>query len=51
MRLHRVICLLWACLALTGCSALLEREYATVEPHSSKFWEEDPLRRQGGSVL
>ena len=41
MRLHRVICLLWACLALTGCSALLEREYATVEPHSSKFWESE----------
>lgn len=41
MRLHRVICLLWACLTLTGCSALLEREYATVEPHSSKFWESE----------
>ena len=41
VRLHRVICLLWACLALTGCSALLEREYATVEPHSSKFWESE----------
>ena len=41
MRLHRVICLLWACLALTGCNALLEREYATVEPHSSKFWESE----------
>ena len=41
MRLHRVICLLRACLALTGCSALLEREYATVEPHSSKFWESE----------
>jgi hypothetical protein len=24
---------------LTGCSAILEREYSTVEPHSSKFWE------------
>ena len=36
-----MICLLWACLALTGCSALLEREYATVEPHSSKFWESE----------
>ena len=41
MRLRRVICLLWACLALAGCGALLERDYATVEPHSSKFWESE----------
>lgn len=26
---------------LTGCSSLLEREYSTVEPHSSKFWESE----------
>ncbi len=26
---------------LTGCSALLERTYATEEPHSSKFWESE----------
>lgn len=26
---------------LTGCSALLERTYATTEPHSSKFWESE----------
>lgn len=26
---------------LTGCSALLERTYATAEPHSSKFWESE----------
>ena len=35
--------ILWAlilCL-LTGCSALLEREYVVSEPHSSKFWESD----------
>lgn len=32
---------LCACLLLTGCSALLEREYSTVEPHSSKFWESE----------
>ena len=35
--------ILWAlilCL-LTGCSALLEREYVVSEPHSSKFWESE----------
>ena len=26
---------------LTGCTPLLEREYSTVEPHSSKFWESE----------
>ena len=33
--------LLLACLLLTGCSALLERDYVSAEPHSSKFWESD----------
>lgn len=33
--LAAVLCL------LTGCSALLERTYATAEPHSSKFWESE----------
>ena len=32
--------LLSLCL-LTGCTPLLEREYSTVEPHSSKFWESE----------
>ena len=41
MKLHRLLCLLCACLTLTGCGALLEREYVTVEPHSSKFWESE----------
>ena len=41
MRLRRLLGLLCACLALTGCSALLERDYATVEPHSSRFWESE----------
>ena len=41
MKLRRLLCLLWACLTLTGCGALLEREYVTVEPHSSKFWESE----------
>nr|WP_325258091.1 hypothetical protein [uncultured Oscillibacter sp.] len=26
---------------LTGCAPLLERTYATAEPHSSKFWESE----------
>ena len=29
------------CLLLTGCASLLEREYSTVEPHVSKFWESE----------
>lgn len=33
--------LLCLCFLLTGCSSLLEREYSTVEPHSSKFWESE----------
>lgn len=34
------ILLLSLCL-LTGCASLLEREYSTAEPHSSKFWESE----------
>lgn len=30
-----------AILFLTGCAPLLEREYSTSEPHSSKFWESE----------
>lgn len=30
-----------ACLLLTGCASLLERDYSTVEPHVSKFWESE----------
>lgn len=33
--------LLCLSLLLTGCSSLLEREYSSVEPHSSKFWESE----------
>lgn len=36
----RCALLLLLCL-LTGCTPLLEREYSTVEPHSSKFWESE----------
>ena len=33
--------LLLALCLLTGCAPLLEREYSTLEPHSSKFWESE----------
>ena len=36
---RRIGAMLAACLLLTGCTSLLEREYTTVEEHSSKFWE------------
>ena len=36
---RRIGAILAACLLLTGCTSLLEREYTTVEEHSSKFWE------------
>jgi hypothetical protein len=35
----RLLTLVLAVLTLTGCTSLLEREYAVAEPHSSKFWE------------
>lgn len=41
MRIRWIALALCALLTLTGCSALLEREYSTVEPHSSKFWESE----------
>lgn len=41
MKVKRVLAALWACLLLTGCASLLEREYSVVEPHSSKFWESE----------
>ena len=40
MRAHWATLLL-AALLLTGCTPLLEREYSTTEPHSSKFWESE----------
>lgn len=33
--------ILLALFLLTGCASLLEREYSTTEPHSSKFWESE----------
>lgn len=41
MKLRRLLGLLCACVTLAGCGALLERDYATVEPHSSRFWESE----------
>ena len=37
----RLLALILALVCLTGCAPLLEREYNTVEPHSSKFWESE----------
>ena len=39
--IRRLVPLLAACLLLAGCGALLERDYTTAEPHSSRFWESD----------
>ncbi len=36
-----MLLLLTAVCFLSGCASLLEREYSTVEPHSSKFWESE----------
>ena len=36
-----VLAALAALCLLTGCASLLEREYSTVEPHSSTFWESE----------
>lgn len=40
MRIRLALPALALCL-LTACAPLLEREYSTVEPHSSKFWESE----------
>ena len=40
MKLRWIPLVLSLCL-LTGCASLLERTYATAEPHSSKFWESE----------
>ena len=41
MKYTRIIGALCAFALLTGCASLLERQYSTVEPHSSKFWESE----------
>lgn len=37
----RLLAMALALVFLTGCASILEREYSTVEPHSSKFWESE----------
>ena len=37
----RLLALFLALCLLTGCAPLLERRYASAEPHSSKFWESE----------
>lgn len=37
----RILAFLLSLCLLTGCSSLLEREYSTVETHSSKFFESE----------
>lgn len=37
----RLLAMVLALVFLTGCASILEREYSTVEPHSSKFWESE----------
>ena len=41
MKLNRLAAVLLCLCLLTGCASLLEREYSTAEPHSSKFWESE----------
>lgn len=40
-RISQGLFLALALCLLTGCASLLEREYSTEEPHSSKFWESE----------
>ena len=37
----RLLAMMLALVFLTGCASVLEREYSTVEPHSSKLWESE----------
>ena len=37
----RIWLLAAACVLLSGCASLLDREYSRVEAHSSKFWESE----------
>lgn len=41
MKRYQLAAMLLAVCLLTGCASLLEREYSTAEPHSSKFWESE----------
>ena len=37
----RIAAIALALCLLTGCASFLERDYSSVEPHSSKFWESE----------
>lgn len=37
----RLLAMALALVFLTGCASILDREYNTVEPHSSKLWESE----------
>lgn len=42
------------CLTLSGCGALLERSYSSIEPHSATYWvgdDEDTLRAESYQEL
>jgi hypothetical protein len=39
----RLLAMALALVFLTGCASILDREYNTVEPHSSKFWESEAV--------
>ena len=41
MKLYQLAAALLSLCLLTGCASLLERQYSTAEPHSSKFWESE----------
>ena len=41
MKLKKLAAALLCLCLLTGCASLLERDYSTSEPHSSKFWESE----------
>ena len=36
-----IFMMLTSCILLCGCASILDREYSTVEAHSSKFWESE----------
>jgi hypothetical protein len=53
-RLRAAACLCLAAWILCGCASILDRQYATVEPHSKKYWEsgtDDTLRAENHQDL
>lgn len=41
MKKRALILLAAVCVLLSGCSSILDREYSSVEEHSSKYWESE----------